>query len=141
MCPSNRLDAAIGRSRLTRSPILSSLRLLRSNVSASRSNSRATSVCETTVKQTPLLARLSPIFSSEAIGVWIAKRRLPWADSAIEVTSPTASTIPVNIAGTIAQYQKQHRHLACTRAGVSAEFHRDLMHRIDFAETELLIGR
>src|SRR5438132_8948746 len=84
-------------SRLIRDPAFNSFRLVRKTVSARRSNSTAPDFLAATVKQTPLIATLSPISNCDARGVETSRPQAPEGSLATLSTSPTVSMIPVNI--------------------------------------------
>src|SRR5207237_1939192 len=97
MYPPNLLAARIGSSRFNRAPVLILEKEVRFQVSSARSALKDLGVISTAVRQTPLTAIESPLFSSfvrcEAETV---SRRWPFS-RATRLTLPTSSMIPVNM--------------------------------------------
>ena len=97
-CPPSRPPAANGRSRLTGSPGARSPRLVRARVSVPASNDSVDGPMNTTVRQQPLIATLSPMAESTTHSEPTStSSRRAGGSSTSSTTDPRASTRPVNM--------------------------------------------
>jgi len=100
MWPPNRDDTARGRSRLTGLSPVRNPRLVRRKVSGTISTWKLPPSMETTVRQAPLTAMLSPNLMSPGTSSAATVNLVMFlvaSDFSRAATRPTSSTIPVNI--------------------------------------------
>lgn len=96
MCPPRRAPTAVGRSRLTREPVVRTPRLERFRVSAITSAVNSSPSWSTTVRQTPLTAMESPCRAPSVTTGPRRRKRQASSRVSTAVISPSSSTIPVN---------------------------------------------
>src|SRR3954451_2715929 len=99
MCPPSLLPAVTARSRLTRLPCARAPRAVLSSVSRMTSAVKVAWSCCATVRQQPLTAMESPGETSPVTSGprTVSRMASPW--SSMCSTTPSSSTIPVNISG------------------------------------------